>query len=148
MERINLTPPYLQVYPPLPSLPNRVVCSIFWRYTKERAPQASLRASWKEAFVTNAIRLVHPVREIRWPQGLPGCLNPPEEHEIGNNDGVSNGDGDGDGDGSFSKKSGKEEVTFRLREEKCPVTAAILSRVIASLSQTLGPTPCRFAKTE
>jgi hypothetical protein len=29
--------------------------------------------------VTNTIRLLHPVNEIRWPRGLPGYLGSPEE---------------------------------------------------------------------
>ena len=100
------------------------------RYVQERAPDASHRATWREAFVTNAIRLVHPVREMRWPRGLPGRLHPPEtrRHDV-----------EGGGGGGGGGEGGNKEVVFHLPEAPGPITAAILTRVVSSLSADVGP---------
>jgi hypothetical protein len=118
---------------------------------EERAPAASERASWREAFVTNTVRMVHPIREIRWPRGLPGHLDlsspPPDvsgrEHQEAAGKGGSDDRGGrgGSGGGCGWDVDNAKEVVFRLPDVQGPVTKAILARVLSSLAADVGPAP-------
>lgn len=111
----------------LPGLAREAVldaCAALGIEVEERAPRASERHVWREAFVSNTIRLVHPVREIRWPRGLPSDLA-----RVGGE--VSCEEIGGDGDREVVEGG---EIVVRLPDAPGPVTAAILIRVTESLA--------------
>lgn len=111
-----LTAPTDECLPGLARAAVFAACAAEGLVVEERAPRASERETWREAFVTNTIRLVHPVWRVSWPRGVTTSLE----------------EGDRDVDG-------EEEVTLQLPEAFGPVTRTILSRVVASLSGDLGP---------
>ena len=84
---------------------------------EEMAPLAADRGRWREAFVTNAIKLVRPVGEVRWPRGL----------------GVDMGEGAED-----VGLGGELRATIKDAESR-PVTRRILERVVESLGRDIGP---------
>lgn len=104
----------------LPGIARRAVLDACEREgvaTEEIAPLAADRGRWREAFVTNAIKLVRPVGEVRWPRGL----------------GVDMGEGAED------VGLGGELVATIKDAESRPVTRRILERVVESLGRDIGP---------
>lgn len=81
-----------------------------------RAPEAAERKKWKEAFVTNAVRLARPVREVRWPRGVGVDLSRgAEDVALGG------------------------ELVVELAECPGPVTKQILERLVATADEDPGP---------
>lgn len=83
---------------------------------EERAPEAAERKKWKEAFVTNAVRLARPIREVRWPRGVGVDLSRgAEDVALGG------------------------ELVVELAESPGPITKKILERLAESVDEDPGP---------
>jgi len=94
---------------------------------EERAPTASERSEWSEAFVTNAVKLARPVRTLRWPRGIPGKLE------------VEFGPCAGSGEKPRGDSEWKSEVKCELDASPGPVCQAVLRRLNASMASDVGP---------
>jgi branched-subunit amino acid aminotransferase/4-amino-4-deoxychorismate lyase len=94
---------------------------------EERAPTASERTEWSEAFVTNAVKLARPVRTLRWPRGIPGKLE------------VEFGPCAGSGEKPRGDSEWKNEVKCELDASPGPVCQAVLRRLNASMASDVGP---------